>query len=253
VNAQSQARPAATVILLRRTEPNGFEVFLTRRPDDMPVLGGMYCYPGGAVAKEDVAPRLIERSSGLTPAEARRIVGAHLSPQAALGFWIAGIREVFEEIGVLFALHESGGRFPGSRACASRLGEKRAALLGKSLSFLDLLESEDLCCDLARLAYFSHWQTPVQVSVRFDTRFFVAALPQDQIPLQTSYEVTHSLWLSPERAMQLHERGRLPMIFPTFASLRALADFETLESVLKEFGAGRTSSHPAVSITAKNG
>jgi hypothetical protein len=219
----------------------------------MPFLGGMYCYPGGAVTQKDVLPRMMERSSGLTPKQAREIVGAHLSPQAALGFWIAGIREVFEEIGVLFALHKSGGRFPGSRACASRLGEKHSALLGKSLSFFALLESEDLCCDLASLAYFSHWQTPAQVSMRFDTRFFVAALPQDQIPLQTSYEVTHSLWLSPERAMQLHERGRLPMIFPTFATLRALADFETLESVLKEFGDGRSSSNPAVSTPAKNG
>ena len=207
----------------------------------MPFLGGMYCYPGGAVTQQDVSPRMIERGFGLTPGQARQIVGAHLSPQAALGFWIAGIREVFEETGVLFAVDKTAARFPGNRACAGRLSEKRAALLGKSLSFLALLESEDLLCDLASLAYFSHWQTPSQVSVRFDTRFFVAELVQDQIPLRTSYEVAHSVWLAPERAMQLHQHGQLPMIFPTFATLRTLADFETPESVLKEFGAGQ---HP---------
>ena len=112
------------------------------------------------------------------------------------------------------------------------------ALLNNSLSFVSLLESEELRCDLASLGYFSHWQTPSQVSQRFDTRFFVAALPPEQIPLESSYEVTHSLWLAPERAMQLHERGQLPMIFPTFVSLRTLADFETVESVLKEFHVG---------------
>ena len=77
------------------------------------------------------------------------------------------------------------------------------ALLNHSLSFTSLLESEELRCDLASLGYFSHWQTPSQVSQRFDTRFFVAALPPEQIPLESSYEVTHSLWLAPERAMPL--------------------------------------------------
>lgn len=226
------------MILLRQAEPRGFEVFLTRRPDDMPFLGGMYCYPGGSVTKEDVSPRIIDRSVGLSAAQARKIVGAHFAPRHALGFWIAAIRELFEEVGILLAVHKTGARFPMSRMHARRLLEKHGALLDKSLTFASLIESEDLCCDLASLAYFSHWQTPSQVSLRFDTRFFVAALPEEQTPLETSYEVSHSLWLAPERAMQLHERGELPLIFPTFASLRSLADFETLESVFKEFRTG---------------
>jgi hypothetical protein len=64
-------------------------------------------------------------------------------------------------------------------------------------------------------------------------------LPSGQTPLATSYEVTHSVWLTPDRAMQLFTRGELPMIFPTFATLRTLADFNTLESVLGEFGLRR--------------
>jgi hypothetical protein len=72
--------------------------------------------------------------------------------------------------------------------------------------------------------------------MRFDTRFFLAAMPQGQTPLPTSYEVAHSVWLTPDRAVQLFSRNELPMIFPTFASLRALADFDTFESVLREYG-----------------
>lgn len=71
--------------------------------------------------------------------------------------------------------------------------------------------------------------------MRFDTHFFIAALPEDQTPLATSDEIAHSIWLTPDRAMQMFQAGNLPMIFPTFAALRTLADFETLESVFKEF------------------
>jgi 8-oxo-dGTP pyrophosphatase MutT (NUDIX family) len=234
-----QPKKAATVILLRRAAAQGFEVFLTRRPDGMPFLGGMYCYPGGTVTKDDFTPRMIERCSGLTPKQAQKNLGARYSPVEAIGLWIAGVREVFEEIGVLLAAEQSGAELIFDVNRAARLTEKHAALLNKSISFFDLLESENLLCDLASLAHFSYWQTPSQVTVRFATRFFIAALPQGQTPLPTSYEVAHSLWLTPDRAMQMFGRGELPMIFPTFAALRTLADFDTLESVLREFGAGR--------------
>lgn len=238
MSEKPKPRQAATVILLREAESKGFEAFLTKRPNDMPFLGGLYCYPGGSVSKEDFGERIACRCSGLAPEQARKIVGAQFSPRQALGFWVAAIRELFEEVGVLLAASDGGG---GSLSPAqlARLPGKHKALLENSLSFADLLESEDLLCDLTRLAYFSHWQTPANSSLRFDTRFFVAALPREQAPLATSYEVAHSLWLTPDRAIQLHERGELPMIFPTFASLRTLADFETLESVSREFGIRR--------------
>ena len=76
------------------------------------------------------------------------------------------------------------------------------------------------------------YQQPLRVAYR------LPALPPGQNPLATSYEVAHSFWLTPDRAMQLFGRGELPMIFPTFAALRTLADFETLESVLREFAVG---------------
>jgi 8-oxo-dGTP pyrophosphatase MutT (NUDIX family) len=232
-------KQAATVILLRRAEPKGFEVFLTRRPDNMPFLGGMYCYPGGTVTKDDFTARMIERCCGLILKQAQTILGAQFTPQEAIGLWVAAVREVFEEVGVLIAVDESGSPLSMTAERAQRLAEKHHAMLNKSLSFLELLETEKLFCDLASLGHFSYWQTPAQVSMRFDTRFFISALPQGQTPLATSYEVAHSIWLSPDRAMQLFDRGELPMIFPTFTSLRTLADFETLESVRREFGLAR--------------
>jgi 8-oxo-dGTP pyrophosphatase MutT (NUDIX family) len=246
VNQKAKPRQAATVILMRDAYPKGFEVFLTRRPDGMPFLGGMYCFPGGAVTKDDCAVRTIERCRGLAPEQARKIVGAQFSPRQALGFWVAAIRELFEEIGILLAVNSSGARVAASGRDPRRLSEKHRAFLERTLSFAGLLESADLYCDLASLAYMSHWQTPAQNPLRFDTRFFIAALPQDQTPLETSEEVTHSIWLTPELAMQRYGRGELPMIFPTFTSLRTLADFETLEDVMKEFGRHPRNFSPAL-------
>jgi 8-oxo-dGTP pyrophosphatase MutT (NUDIX family) len=231
-------KQAATVILLRRAEPKGFEVFLTRRPDGMPFLGGMYCYPGGVVNKNDCSAPMIARCAGLSAKQARKIIGAEFTPAQAISLWVAAVREVFEEVGVLFAVDESGALLNMETHRAARLAEMHAALLNKSMSFLDLLDKEKLRCDLAALAHFSYWQTPAQFAVRFDTRFFIAGLPDGQTPLATSYEVAHSLWLTPDRAMQMFGHNELPMIFPTFAALRTLADFDTLDSVLREFGLG---------------
>ncbi len=225
-------KQAATVILLRPAQPRGFEVLLTRRPAAMAFLGGMYCFPGGTLREEDCSARMLARSRGLTPTDARAIVGAHFAPRMALGLWLAAIRELFEEVGILLAGRTVGERI---RFDKTRITEIHSALLAKTVSFQAVLEKDNLLCDTTRLAYFSHWQTPADVATRFDTHFFVAALPEDQIPLATSHEVAHSLWLTPDRALQLFGQTELPMIFPTFASLRTLADFDSLDRVLGEF------------------
>jgi 8-oxo-dGTP pyrophosphatase MutT (NUDIX family) len=228
---KQKAKLAASVILLRPVEANGFEVFLTRRPDGMAFLGGMYCFPGGALREEDCSAGMLRLCHGVSPRAAQKIVGAQFSPPQALGLWIAGIRELFEEAGILLAVNHFGQPWAADPA------GQQEALLKKSMSFRSLVENEGLLCDVSRLAYFSHWQTPEEISIRFDTYFFLAALPKNQTPLSDAPEVVHSLWLTPDRALELFAEDKLPMIFPTFASLRTLADFESLDSVLKEYSA----------------
>jgi 8-oxo-dGTP pyrophosphatase MutT (NUDIX family) len=239
---------AATVIVLRAAEPGGFEVLLTRRPPGMAFLGGMYCFPGGTVRNDDCSEAIFSRSRGLTPGQARTIVGAHFSPQRALGIWIAAVRELFEEVGLLLAVEENGRPMAAHRERKARLAQKRSALAERSVNFLSILEGEDLFCDTGRLMYFSHWQTPARDPIRFNTRFFLAESPADQTPLVSSYEVAETRWLTPEHALKLFARGELPMIIPTFASLRTLADFDSMESVFRKV---RTPSRPA-SLTKTN-
>jgi 8-oxo-dGTP pyrophosphatase MutT (NUDIX family) len=221
---------AATVILLREGKSGGMEVFLTRRPERMDFLGGAYVFPGGTLRKEDCSREMLQRCAGIAPSRARDTLGAHLKPEIALGHWIAGIRELFEETGVLLAA-TADGRSAGMNE------DRRRQVVQRRNSFLELLEDAGLFCDARRLLYFSHWLTPEEFAMRFDTRFFIAVLPPDQTPLERSEEVAHGVWLAPERAMQLYTRGDLPMIFPTYASLRRLADFDSLDILAKEYAA----------------
>jgi 8-oxo-dGTP pyrophosphatase MutT (NUDIX family) len=231
----ADAVQAATVIVLRAAQPRGFELLLTRRRADMAFLGGMYCFPGGRVGTQDYSQAMFKRTRGLTPGAARAIVDAHASPRRALGIWVAAIRELFEEVGILLATDQNGRPVAAGPEGNSRLAQEWAAPADRSANFLSILESDNLFCDTARLVYFSHWQTPSRDPVRFDTRFFLTELPPVQTPLACSDEVTEARWLTPDQALGLFDRGELPMIIPTFASLRTLADFDSIESVFREF------------------
>ena len=185
--------------------------------------------------QEDLSAAVLRRCHGLSPTAARKIIGSHFSPHEALGFWVAVIRELFEEIGILLAITPDGTRAWMDRDLNRRIEKKHASLLRGDLSFKALLETENLLCDTTQLAYFSYWQTPSQFQMRFDTRFFLAAVPADHPPLAASPEVVDSIWITPDHALQLFSRGALPMIFPTFASLRTLADYDSLETLISEF------------------
>jgi 8-oxo-dGTP pyrophosphatase MutT (NUDIX family) len=226
----AEPKSASTVILLRSGENGDIEVFLTRRPEAMDFLGGAYVFPGGTVRKDDYSEKVIKRCRRITPAAARNILGAHLKPESALGHWIAGIREVFEEVGVLFCGETALEPRP------SELEEQRRRIVRRESSFVAMLEAENLSLDAGALVYFSHWLTPEEFAMRFDTRFFLAVLPPGQTPLEHSEEVADSLWIAPERALQLYAESKLPMIFPTYASLRTLADFETIQHLMQEYG-----------------
>jgi 8-oxo-dGTP pyrophosphatase MutT (NUDIX family) len=228
-------RLAATVILLRPV-PSGFEVLLTRRAESMKFLGGLYCFPGGAVRQDDVSELILRRYAGIMPEDRERTIGAGFSPRQALGLRIAAIRELFEETGILLAVDGSGARaLPANDRSAVETRHTDTHSFDQAMDFLALLEAEGLFCDLSALTYFSHWQTPASEPVRFDTHFFLACAPAGQAAVPASSEVTQIVWLSPDAALRSFGNTELPMIFPTFASLRTLADFDSLESLLKEY------------------
>src|SRR5713226_1518958 len=102
------SRFAATIVLARPAADGRFEILLTRRPPEMRFLGGFYVFPGGTIHANDYSAKMLERCCGLSGDDARKILGGRHDPELAIGHWIAGIRELFEEVGILLCVTESG-------------------------------------------------------------------------------------------------------------------------------------------------
>src|SRR5262245_12162090 len=231
-----QPRHASTVVLVRPDETGSFEVLLTRRPPQMRFLGGFYVFPGGTVHRDDYSPQMLARCRGLTKDSAQKILGGAHEPDVALGHWVAVLRELFEEVGILLCVTESGDDTQmGDGAAAKRIELKRRSIVNKQLDFASFLESENLFCDLSRVIYFDHWVTPDIYSMRFDTRFYIATLPSHQSALERSEEVTDSLWVKPERALARINRHDFPILPPTTTVLQNLVRLGSWEPLGTEF------------------
>jgi 8-oxo-dGTP pyrophosphatase MutT (NUDIX family) len=229
--------PASTILLIRAGGGDGFEVLLTRRPANMKVLAGFLVFPGGCVEKEDSSDQMIARCRGLSPDAAQRILGDEIGVRMAVGHWVAAVRELFEEVGIHFFVTEKGSPGPTvSSGLRERLAENPATLSDVRLTLAALLESEKLFCDLGRLVYLFHRITPPHYPVRFDTRFYLAALPPDQVPCACSDEVAEVVWLSPREALRQSESGILPMMPPTLIALKALAQHKTWRDLSAAYG-----------------
>lgn len=228
--------PASTVVLVRPGDDGKFEVYLNRRPDQMDTYAGVHVFPGGRVEKSDYSADMLGLTRGLTPMEAQRQLGSELEPEICLAYWIAAVRELFEEAGIHFFL-PAAGAFTDTlpQELSVRLALKRSALQRGEIDLPNLLLSEGLFCDLAQLSYFFHRVTPEHYTVRFDTRFYLAALPENQIPLHASEEVAESLWVAPNAALERAEAGNYRMMPPTLAVLRSLSSHRSWAALRHAF------------------
>jgi glyoxylase-like metal-dependent hydrolase (beta-lactamase superfamily II)/8-oxo-dGTP pyrophosphatase MutT (NUDIX family) len=214
------ARPAATVVLVRTTD-EGPEVFMLQRTRGAAFLAGAYVFPGGALDDADREARVARRVFGLSDAEASARLGL---PAGGLAFWIAAIRECFEEAGILIATDEQ--RRPVGPERAAALAPLRAGLNSGELPFAEFLERERLLLPAGQLAYFGHWITAPGRSRRFDARFFVAEAPAGQQGSHDESETIHNLWIRPEDALARSARGEIELVFATKHTLADVARFE---------------------------
>jgi 8-oxo-dGTP pyrophosphatase MutT (NUDIX family) len=227
-------RDAATVMLLRDGEA-GIEVCMLQRNLNSDFVGGAYVFPGGGVDDADTAESTFAVCRGRDDAGASRLVGV---PRGGLGFWVAAIRESFEEAGVLLATGPDGEplRF-GDQDTIRRFGHHRVAVDTGRRSIAEICREEQLHLDAGALHYFSRWVTPLGAPRRYDTRFFVAAAPSQQDALHDDREVIGTKWLTPAAALADHAAGRMTMIFPTVRTMVALDRFERAGDVLSHAAA----------------
>ncbi len=219
-------RLAATVLLLRDT-PRGLEVFLLRRTLGMAFAAGMYAYPGGGVDPRDTGH---PEQGWAGPDAAGWAARLGRDEPTARGLVCAAVRETFEESGVLLA-----GPAPQT-VVADTTGEDweadRAALVARELAFSDFLDRRGLVLRTDLLGAWARWITPEFEPRRYDTYFFVAALPEGQRTRYVAGEADAVVWLRPADALARVAAGEMNMLPPTAVTLEELSAYGTVAEVL---------------------
>jgi 8-oxo-dGTP pyrophosphatase MutT (NUDIX family) len=221
----AQPRPATTVLLVRPSEPGDtaspLEVFMVVRHHQIDAFSGALVFPGGKLEDADGDARLRVRCGG-----ADRIEDAELK------FRIAGVREAFEECGILLA-RQRGQRALIAAADLLAIEQRwRARLAKDEASIVDLVEAEDLELATDLMVPFAHWITPTFAPRRFDTWFFLAEAPQDQIALHDGSESVDSVWIGAQDAIDEATAGRRTLVHATTKNLELLAEGKTVAGVL---------------------
>lgn len=234
-------RPAATIVLLR-DGVQGPEVLLLKRTRSAGFVPGAYVFPGGRVDAADAGEALVARLDGLdAQAAARRLELPDADPPA-LAYYLAALREAFEETGILVA-HDPRGSPPPTAAEDPEVDALRDDLMEHRIPFEAVLDRLGCRLDGAAVEYLAHWITPEPEPRRYDTRFFAARARPGAHPVVDPREMTDAVWISPAAGLERNEEGTLPMVFPTIRTLEDLAGFPSVDAVLAEL---RTRRIPAI-------
>jgi len=218
--------PSSTLILLRdQGAEDAFSVLMLERHGSV-TFPGVHAFPGGVVDPGDhaVPGAALPREQAWAPA------GEGDRPPDALPYWVAAVRELFEEVGILLAEHD-GRLLDGP--LAPELAALRARLHAGE-PFATLLAAHDLRPATSALYYFSRWITPRQNPRRFDTRFLVGRMPHGQEAVADGTETASCRWFTPRLALAAYERGDIMLIPPTVRTLDDLAGFESVDAVLDD-------------------
>jgi len=219
--------PSATILLIR--EDHGpLEVFMVQRHHQVDFASSALVFPGGKVDPADRDPALRGRCAGADDLD-----------EEALVYRISAVRETFEESGVLIARERGApGLVPAARAAGIE-ARWRGALNEKRTTIGEIAAAEDLVLALDALVLFAHWITPELMPKRFDTHFYLVAVPRDQAAAHDGGESVDSLWITPQRALEEGAAGRLSIIFPTRMQIAKLARATSVADALARARASR--------------
>jgi 8-oxo-dGTP pyrophosphatase MutT (NUDIX family) len=224
---------AATVILVRHGEPVGspWQCFMVRRHIRSDFASDVYVFPGGKVDDADRDPAL-EPHIAWHPGPVVR----GRDQRAWQGLLVAAVRELFEEAGVLLAYRDNQQLLRLVGEDGERFAEYRRHLRSGELDLGKLVRREGLTLAADRLHFFSHWITPVDFHRRYDTRFFVAYMPEHQTPLHDEEETVDSVWIAPRAALERFRDGEFPLVFATEKQLERMSRYRSIEQMIAETG-----------------
>ncbi len=226
--AAPAVRPASTMLLLRDGS-GGMEVFMVVRHHQIDFASGALVFPGGSLDPDDHTVALKQEL----------FTNPNKLDAAALAFRIGALRETFEECGILLA-RPNGSTALIAATDAKRIEDKhRAALCEGKIAFSEILGTEGLVLALDLLVPFAHWITPVAMPKRFDTLFFMARAPEDQLGAHDGHESVDSVWVTPQQALADAKTGRFKLVFATERNLLKLGENRTVDTALNAARNGR--------------
>jgi 8-oxo-dGTP pyrophosphatase MutT (NUDIX family) len=227
--------PAATVTLVRDSA-RGLEVLLLQRSFASGFMPGVHVFPGGGLDEADASAELHALCAGPDDAQASRTLGVE---RGGLAYWIAGIRESFEEAGILLAYDASGEIVTLTGAAGPRFLAHRHAQGKGHAGFAEMVKSENLRLAADRLVYFGHWITPVGAPRRYDTRFFLAVSPPEQEAVHDNREAIAHVWVRPAEALERYGRSEIKMRTPTLKTLELFADYASAAALVAALSTAR--------------
>ncbi len=222
--------PAATLVLLRSRSAGAFEILLIRRHSASKFAAGDFVFPGGKIESSDAPDDAAAWCRSVDAAQAARRLDLAVAPSAALGHWVGVIRETFEEVGILLAYGPDGRPV---RVDDDRYRRYRRACQADHHAFWEMLRAERLTLATDALVYFAHWITPEIQPLRFDTRFFAAAMAEGQEAVADEREITEVRWLAPREAIDANARGQLSLRNPTVKNLELFDGAPTVAAALE--------------------
>ncbi len=226
------ARPAATIVLMRDSG-RGPEILLLRRARNSGFVPGAYVFPGGRVDASDADEHTVQHLDGLEAAAAAERLELPDGDPPALAYYLAAVREAFEETGILVGTRLDGSAAP-TAAADPDADAMRVKLLDDDMSFAAVLDRVGCRLDGAAVEYLAHWITPKPEPRRYDTRFFGARVPAEAEAIIDPREMTDAVWMTAAEALERFHAGTLPMVFPTILTLQDLLPFATVDDVLAD-------------------
>ena len=228
--------------MIVRDSDIGVQVFMMKR-SLRSSFGGIWVFPGGILEDQDQDIAKKNYCNGIDEKKAKAILNYD---QESLTYWIASLRETFEETGALIAKRDNNSFFTPTEDEAINLERLRSDLNNGKISFISILKQLKLKIALERLIYISHWITPDVETKRYTTRFFLTSLNEEVTMTHDDLEGTDSKWIGINEALEAHKAGRISLIMPTIKNLESISSYKNTQEMISAKNAIKAKDIPAI-------